>query len=180
MESERKRLQAAAAMALAACLLLRLWFARHAPLVAGDVLVYGGIAKNWMTRGVYGFYGNGNGGISPTLLRLPGYPMLLAACFRLFGMEHYGAVRYVQVFMDLVSCCLAAAASRRVFGVRAGLATLWLATLCPFTANYAAAPLTETLVLLTIAIAFYGFVRWRNAGAVFNGWVWIIGVALAY
>ena len=167
-------------MALAAGLLLRLWFVRHAPLVAGDVLVYGGIAKNWMTRGVYGFYGNGNGDISPTLLRLPGYPMFLAACFRLFGMEHYGAVRYVQVFMDLVTCCLAAAASRRIFGARAGLATLWLAALCPFTANYAAAPLTETLVLLTISIAFYGFVRWRNARAGFNGWVWIIGVALAY
>lgn len=180
MESERKRLQAAAAMALAAGLLLRLWFVRHAPLIAGDVLVYGGIAKNWMTRGVYGFYGNGNGGISPTLLRLPGYPMFLAACFRIFGMEHYGAVRYVQVVVDLVTCWLAAGVSHRVFGARAGVATLWLAALCPFTANYAAAPLTETLVLLTIAIALYGFVRWRNAGAVFNGWVWIIGVALAY
>lgn len=167
-------------MALAAGLLLRLWFVRHAPLVAGDVLVYGGIAKNWMTHDVYGFYGNGNGGISPTLLRLPGYPMFLVASFRLFGMEHYGAVRYVQVFMDLVTCCLAAAVSRRVFGARAGLATLWLAALCPFTANYAAAPLTETLVLLTIAAIFYGFIRWRNAGAGFNGWVWIIGVALAY
>jgi len=180
MDREGRRLQTAAAVALAAGLLVRLWFVRHAPLVAGDALVYGGIAKNWMTRGVYGFYANGSGGISPTLLRLPGYPMFLAVCFRLFGMEHYGAVRYVQVVADLVTCALAAGVSRRVFGEKAGMATLWLAALCPFTANYAAAPLTETLVLLTIAAAFYGFVRWRDAGLGLNGWVWVVGLVLAY
>jgi hypothetical protein len=170
----------AAVAALAAGLLLRLWFVRHAPMVTGDSLVYGGIAKNWTTRGIYGFYGDGAGAIGPTLLRLPGYPMFLAGCFRLFGMEHYGAVQYVQVVLDLVTCWLAAAVSKRVFGVRAGLATLWLATLCPFTANYASAPLTETLVLLTIAAAFYGFVRWRDAGAGVNRWALAIGAALAY
>ncbi|HKO19280.1 MAG TPA: glycosyltransferase family 39 protein [Acidobacteriaceae bacterium] len=180
MDSERKRPQIAVIVALAAGLLLRLWFVRHAPLIAGDALVYGGIAKNWMTRGVYGFYANGSGGISPTLLRLPGYPIFLVACFRVFGMEHYGAVRYVQVAVDLVTCGFAAEVSRRVFGEKAGLATLWAAALCPFTANYAAAPLTETLVLMTIAAAFYGLLRWRDAGAGLNAWVWLVGVALAY
>src|SRR5690242_5840021 len=153
MGAEPRRLQPAVIAALATGLLLRLWFLRHAPLVSGDSLVYGGIAKNWIARGVYGFYDDGAGGISPTLIRLPGYPMFLAGCFRLFGMEHYGAVRYVQVLLDLVTCGVAAATARRLFGQRAGIAALWVAVLCPFTANYSAAVLTETLVLLTMALA---------------------------
>ena len=36
------------------------------------------------------------------------------------------------------------------------------------------------LGLLTIAASFYGFVRWRDAGASFNMWLWITGAALAY
>jgi hypothetical protein len=58
--------------------------------------------------------------------------------------------------------------------------TLWVAALCPFTANYAAAPLTETLVLLTIAAAFYAMVRWWDAGTEFNRWLWVVAAALAY
>jgi 4-amino-4-deoxy-L-arabinose transferase-like glycosyltransferase len=180
MESKPARLQAAALAALAAGLLLRLWFLRHAPTVSGDSLIYGSIAKNWLTRGIYGFYQDSAGNIAPTLIRLPGYPILVAASFRLFGIDHYGAVRNLQVTADLVTCCLSAGTAIRLFGMRAGLAVLWLAALCPFTANYVAAPLTETLVLLTIAAAFYAYVRWRDAGAGLNRWTFLIAAALAY
>lgn len=180
MEKERNRWQPVALAALVAGVLLRLWFLKHAPSVSGDSLVYGGIAKNWMTRGVYGFYGDGSGGISPTLIRLPGYPMFLAVCFKLFGLEHYNAVRYVQVAIDLVTCWLCGSVAGRLLGRRAGFAALWLAVLCPFTANYAATPLTETLVLTTITTAFYGFLRWREAGAAFNVWLWVSGAAMGY
>jgi 4-amino-4-deoxy-L-arabinose transferase-like glycosyltransferase len=180
MPRERSRIQPVALAALVAGLLIRLWFVQHAPAVGGDSLVYGSIAKNWITRGIYGFYSDGHGSISPTLIRLPGYPIFLAGCFRLFGMEHYGAVRYVQVLVDLVTCWLAGAVANRTFGPKAGVAALWLAALCPFTANYAAAPLSETLVLLTIAAAFYGFLRWRDAGAGWNRWLWVISASLAY
>jgi hypothetical protein len=57
---------------------------------------------------------------------------------------------------------------------------LWLAALCPFTANYVAAPLTETLSLLCIAVAFWGMERWRSAGLGWNRWLWVIAAALAY
>ena len=41
---------------------------------------------------------------SPTLIRLPGYPLFLALCFRLFGMENYIAVMLVQLMaIDLWS-----------------------------------------------------------------------------
>lgn len=167
-------ISAAAALVLGA--LLRVWFIEHAGSVAGDTLLYGDIAKNWMTRGVYGFAASGE----PTLIRLPGYPLLMAACFRLFGMEHYTAVMYVQCAIDLATCVLVAALTWRLFGRRAALVALWLAALCPFVANYVAAPLTETPTLATIALAFYGLERWRALGAGWNRWVWVMAAALAY
>ncbi len=42
-------------LALGLGLALRLVFVLHAPRIAGDTLIYGDIAKNWMHHGVYGF-----------------------------------------------------------------------------------------------------------------------------
>jgi hypothetical protein len=95
-------------------------------------------------------------------------------------MENYRAVMYVQAAADLLTCWLASALAGRLFGRRAGLVVLWLAALCPFTANYVAAPLTETLVLTTIALAFYGFARWLDAGLGYNRWLWVVCAALGY
>lgn len=159
--------------------LLRLWFISHAGSVTGDSLLYGDIAKNWLTHGVYGFAMRGDQPL-PTLIRLPGYPLFAAACFRLFGMDHYTALMYVQCVMDLGTCVLVAALAWRLFGRRAGMAALWLAALCPFTANYVAAPLTEIPTLATIALAFYGFYRWKAMGLGWNRWLWITSAALAY
>src|ERR1700749_3907225 len=87
------------AVALASGLALRLWFAHAIPWMIGDTLIYGAIAKNWLTTGVYGFAVQ-NGGVTPTLIRLPGYPLFDAMCFRLFGMEHYRAIINVQILVD--------------------------------------------------------------------------------
>jgi 4-amino-4-deoxy-L-arabinose transferase-like glycosyltransferase len=174
----------AASGALVAAMLLRIWFVTHLAHIAGDSLVYGNIAKTWLLHGVYGFTENGAtlGSIQfrPTLIRLPGYPIFLAACFRLFGVENYNAVLYMQVAADLLTCCLVAALAGRLFGRRSALVVLWIAALCPFTANYVAMPLTETLVLTTIALTFYGFMRWLQAGLGYNRWLWVIAAALSY
>jgi hypothetical protein len=154
-------------------------FVVHTPRIAGDTLIYGDIAKNWMQHGVYGFSQTASGPV-PTLIRLPGYPLFLALCFAVFGADHYTAVMVVQCLIDLVTCLLVADLARRLFGTRAGLVVLWLAALCPFTANYVAAPLTETLSLLCIAVAFWGIERWRAAGLGWNAWLWTIAAALAY
>ena len=166
-------------VALLAGLALRAWFIVHLGRVAGDSLVYGDIAKNLLRHRIYGFTEDGPLPRS-TLIRLPGYPLFLTACFRLFGMEHYRAVVYVQTAVDLLMCGLLAATAGRLFGGRAILPVLWLAALCPFTANYVATPLTETLTLACIVITFYGIVRWQAAGAGYNRWLWAISAALAY
>jgi len=184
MKSDRLRFRLGSAAALLAGLLLRLWFVVHMGHVSGDSLVYGGIAKTWLQHGVYGYVEPGptpgSMEIRPTLIRLPGYPIFLAACFRIFGIDHYFAAMYLQVAADLLTCLLAAALAARLFGRRAALPVLWIAALCPFTASYVAAPLTETLVLTTIALAFYAFARWQAAGAGFNPWLWVIAITLAY
>src|SRR5664280_320896 len=108
MNRERRRFWLSAGAALVAGMMLRLWFVSHMGRVAGDSFIYGGIAKTWLQHGVYGFTESGRTAgsieIRPTLIRLPGYPLFLAACFRLFGMEHYRAVMNVQVAADLVTC----------------------------------------------------------------------------
>jgi hypothetical protein len=179
-----KRFWLYAGAALVAGLLLRLWFIAHLAVIQGDSLVYGTIARNWLQTGVYGFGHQTTAAgltiVRPTLIRLPGYPIFLAICFRLFGMENYRAVLYVQAAADLLTCWQAAALAGRLFGKRALLPVLWLAALCPFTANYVAAPLTETLVLTTIALAFYAFARWQDAGLGLNTWLWVVAFTLAY
>ena len=100
MISSRLKLVLCATLALAVGLVLRLWFISHAARIDGDTLIYGNIAKNWLQHGVYGFVQNTKGTV-PTLIRLPGYPLFLAACFSLFGLDHYIAVMYVQCVIDL-------------------------------------------------------------------------------
>jgi hypothetical protein len=179
MISGRLRTGLWAALALAAGLVLRLWFVTHAARIDGDTLIYGNIAKNWLQHGVYGFTQTPKG-VTPTLIRLPGYPLFLAVCFSLFGLDRYFAVMYAQCVIDLVTCLLVAGLARRLFGQRAMMAALWLGALCPFTAAYAAAPLTETLTLFTIALTFYALERWSAAGPGFNRWLWVTAAAMSY
>lgn len=161
-------------LALAAGAALRLWFIHAYPEVQGDPLIYGEIAKNWMLHGIYGL--TSDGAIHPTLIRLPGYPLFLILCFRLFGLEHYHAVMFAQTAIDLVTCLLIAAFARRIWGSRAGWWALWLAVLCPFTANFAAVPLTETLELFCTALAFYALARFLSQPQ----WPWALAMAAAW
>ena len=177
MSSGRRRYLWMAATVAAAGAGLRLWFILHAPMVAGDSLLYGAIAKNWMRWGVYGFSGSPP---APTLIRLPGYPMFLALSFRVFGMEHYTAVMGLQAAVDLGTWVLVARLAHRLMGRRAGMAALVLGMLCPFTAIYASAVLAETLTLFTIALAFFSLERWAARGAGWNRWLLPLTFALAY
>lgn len=154
---------------------LRLWFIWAYPETAGDTVVYGGIAKNWMLHGVYGLV-TPEHGLRPTLIRLPGYPLFLRLCFHFFGIERYDPVMAIQALIGLLSCLLIAGFARRVWSDRAGWWALWLAALCPFTANYTAAPLTETLELFCIALAFFALPRFLDS----PGWKWALVLAFAW
>jgi Dolichyl-phosphate-mannose-protein mannosyltransferase len=142
---------------LAAGAALRLWFIHAHPMVQGDSLLYGDIAANWLNHGIYGHSVGHESGITtvePTLVRLPGYPAFLALIFALFGAANYRAVVYIQAIIDLGTCLLIAELARKLSGPVAARFALLLAALCPFTANYVAFPLTETLSIFCVALGF--------------------------
>ncbi len=155
-----------AAAALLAGFLLRAFFVWHHPRFAGDTLVYGDIAQNLLRHGVYGLTEDH---IRATLIRLPGYPLFLLACFRVFGVGNYVPVLWVQVAVDLLGCWLLGGAAQRLFGARMGLCVLWLSALCPFTANYTAAALTETLSIFCVTLGLWGLGLWLERRRVGNG-----------
>ncbi len=179
MNRRRLHLSLSTAAALALGLALRLWFIFHAARIAGDTLVYGDIAKNWLQHGIYGFTQTASLP-HPTLIRLPGYPLFLVLCFTLFGVEHYTAVMLLQSLIDLATCLILSRLALHLFGPRTARITLWIAALCPFTASYVAAPLTETLSLTCIALAFFAIQRWQACGLGFNRWLAVLAAALAY
>ncbi len=150
---------------LACGLALRLWALRVCFEVDYDSLVYGGIAKNLLLHGRYALNGAG-GELYPTIIRLPGYPLFLACCFKLFGIDNYYAPCLIQIGLDLFACLLLAGFARRTAHPQlrngAAIATLWLAALCPFTASYAAMPLTEAPTIFCLALAIWTTARFRE------------------
>lgn len=130
---------------------LRLIFIFRFPSVTTDSFIYGDIAKNWLRHGIYAVSDGTN--LVPTYIRLPGYPAFLAAMFSVFGMEHYRAVLFVQLVVDLGTCLIISDIARRLVSPRAARIGFLLAALCPFLANYAAAALTETWEIVFTAAA---------------------------
>lgn len=157
---------------------LRLWFIHHANPMQGDPQIYGNIAHNLLRHHVYSFAAE-PGPFPPTLIRLPGYPLFLAFLFIVFGDGHFSAVLDMQVVTDLLFALLLAVLARDLFGRRAAWFCLILSCLCPFTANYTATPLTETLTLASITLAVFSFDRWRRRPELQNAWTLGIGAALA-
>jgi hypothetical protein len=143
------------ALAAVSGLALRLYLVLKFPVTdTGDAPFYIELAWNWLKNGVYGFpvYGQ----LTPVDMRVPGYPAFLASVFAFAG-QSTRAVMVAQIFVDLATCfVIALIAARLAPGNsrrRVALAGLWLAALCPFTANYTAVVLTETLVIFFTALA---------------------------
>ena len=92
LRSKRLRMAAvvSACAALASGLVLRIWMLNKLFEVNGDSELYGSMAKSLLRFGRYAV-NDQTGALHATLIRLPGYPLFLAACFRLFGMENYFA-----------------------------------------------------------------------------------------
>ncbi len=125
---------------------LRLFFIDFRPFYSVDTKFYEELARNWLYHGVYGLYVDGH--LIPVHMRAPGYPAFLAGVYAVFGQSR-SAVMVFQAVLDLLTCLLTAQIAAQLAPVssRARVATiaLWMAVLCPFTANYTAAILTETL-----------------------------------
>jgi hypothetical protein len=151
-----KRIFYSSVAALIAGLCLRLFFVLRYPANSGDTVLYEQIAANWLQHHVYAM--NVHDQVTPVDMRMPGYPAFLALIYSLTGTlaGRIGEaarlwVMLAQVVVDLLTCLLTAGlaallmlvADERARPGRVFVAALWLAALCPFTANYTAVPLTE-------------------------------------
>jgi hypothetical protein len=137
------------ALAIVAGASLRLFFILLYSDFDGDSEVYGTLAKNLLLHHVYAL----DGPFRPTLIRMPGYPAFMAVVFAFCGIKNYVAVRYAQAIVDMATCLLIAQFVRDHASRRASLVALWIACLCPFTADYVATPLTETPEIFCVALA---------------------------
>src|ERR1700722_13255533 len=145
--------------ALSLGLALRLFFIIHFPFYAGDTRFYDELARNLLDRRVYGLFVNGQ--LTPVDMRMPGYPVFLAGLYAAFG-RSIKAVMVVQACIDLITCVLTALIAGMIAPVhsktRVATIALWMAALCPFTANYTAAVLTEVVATFLTTLAVLAFV----------------------
>src|ERR1044071_405305 len=132
-----------------------------------DGRVYSQIARNILEQHVYSI--ESQAPYTPTLIRLPGYPLFITAIYAVFGHGNNTAVRVVQAVLDTITCALIAWVvfvwSRKQ---RAAIIALALAAVCPFTAIYVATILTEVptnflavAMVLTATFAFQATLRKR-------------------
>jgi 4-amino-4-deoxy-L-arabinose transferase-like glycosyltransferase len=145
----RRRIEAfLLALAIASGVALRLLFVFCFPAITPDGRLYLSIASTRRQSGVYGTDPS-----SPSFVRMPGYPTFLAGIHVLFGSIRPTTVYLTQTVIDLATCLVVGLLAAVVFGRRAGRKAFVLALLCPFTANYVALVLTETLAIFTTALA---------------------------
>jgi hypothetical protein len=141
---------------------LRLFFVLKFPAGAGDTVIYDQLATNWLKHAKYAM--NIGGQPVSVDIRMPGYPAFLAIVYAITGHTGEAARRSVllsQAFLDLSTCVLIGAlaallvllCNEKASTRRAFLIGLWLAALCPFTANYTAVPLTEVWAIFFTALA---------------------------
>jgi hypothetical protein len=161
------KMRANVAAAVCAGLALRVYLVLKFPVTdTGDAPFYIELAWNWLKNGVYGFAVHGQ--LTPVDMRVPGYPAFLAAVFAVAGQSPRAAM-LAQVVVDLATCFVIALIAARLAPDksrrRVALAGLWLAALCPFTANYTAVVLTETLVIFLTALAILVLLQTDVGGA---------------
>jgi hypothetical protein len=121
----------------------------------GDAKIYSRMAVNVIDHHVFSVdeQPNASGQVEPSIIRLPGYPLFLAAVYSFAGNENYTAVRAVQGTLHFFSAVIASLIAfawtggtkrrRRV----AAFITFILAAFCPFTVNYSAVLLTEIVTI---------------------------------
>jgi hypothetical protein len=132
------------------------------PAGSGDSAIYEQLATHWLKYGKYAL--DIAGQPVPVDLRMPGYPAFLAIVYAVTGRTGESAVMPVmlaQVLVDLATCVaiaglaglLARLGEPRAKTKRVFVAALWLAALCPFTANYVAVRMTEVWAVFLTAAA---------------------------
>ncbi len=92
------------------------------------------------------------------VLRMPGFPLLLAASIRLFG-DSLFAARLVLATVGAIGCLGVYQLGNRLFGHRTGLIAGWLAAVSPIFVGFSAIELTETAFAVSLVFGLVPLVE---------------------
>lgn len=145
-----------------------------------DAIEYHGLGASLASGGGFqmaDFLDARNARYDPELLRMPGYPLVVAAVYALVG-PHPGAVLLLQIGIDAATCAFLAGWLRPTLGRVGASAAALAVALHPASALYACMLLSETLLVAALVAACAASLRaseGRAAWALAAGALW--GVA---
>jgi len=115
----------------------------------------------------------------PLIQRMPGYPVLLAAIWKLTGEYRYLPVQVLQVIISSLVTLIIYGAGRRLFSEEAGItaAVLWALNLPE--ARLAVVPLYDEWVVFLAGFLVWLLVRSAERGYPVSDFVWL-GLAVAF
>lgn len=148
-----------------------------------DGRVYAQIARNLLEQHIYSH--ETEAPFAPSLIRLPGYPLLLAGVYSVFGHNDNAAVRAVQAVIDTATCGLIALVGFQWEPDKkrkraSSIAALALAAVCPFTTIYVATILTETpTMFLAVACVLTATLALKARNQKRTLWLWLATGLLA-
>ncbi|MBV9948248.1 MAG: hypothetical protein JOZ69_15455, partial [Myxococcales bacterium] len=152
-----RRIQIALALGLGLRLLFIVLPGSH---FGGDGPEYAAIGVNAVLHGT--FASVCDRACIPTLLRTPGYPLLLGVVLGLFKLPVL-AVHLLQAALDLGTTLLAAMLGRIVGGIRVAVLAAFIYALNPFAAAFVAQVASESLAAFLLVLAVYVLWRVRSA-----------------
>lgn len=123
--------------------------------VKGDGAYYETLAKQLLTRGVYGYQST-----RPNAWRTPGFPLFLAAVYRVTGYSNrpggpYVLLYFIQILFGAGSIALTYLVGSELLGRRPGLLAALLVAIYPPTQQSAIQVLTEPLTLVLFLAYVY-------------------------
>ena len=144
----------------AALRILLIWCFHGQPL-HDDENAYHRLAVNLVTSGEFAFVAG-----SPTSMRPPLYPTIVAGVYSVFGVEGQDAVRVLQAILGLLTVVVVYFLGREMFTPRVGL---WAAGICCFYPSLVASNnllLTETLFAFFLSLfCLVTFRSWNRNSA---------------
>ncbi len=150
-----------------------LWVAlRDQPLSIFDETEYDALARTLVASGEYAFTPGG----TPTSLRPPLYPALVAAVYTVAGVGNLAAVRLLQIALSLATTALVYVLARSVASPRAAVWAAALFCFYPSFLGYGNLLLTESLFSLLLTATCVAAVWALQDSSV--GWALAAGLAL--
>lgn len=135
----------------------------------GDTPAYLLLAQNLLAGKGYAYAG------MPTALRAPGYPLLLAASFKLFNGHALAAMRWLQFFEGLAVAFLCAAAAAKLFGEHTRKLALATALFFPTMVEMNGEILSEATATFFAALFLYLLVHYSEEPT----WYSAVGMGVA-